>query len=83
MATSSDQEMIARSPSALGRALRAARQAQGMTQSELAERSRTNRFSIAQLETGETTKAMEKLFDALAALELELVVRPRQGWKAQ
>jgi HTH-type transcriptional regulator/antitoxin HipB len=75
--------MIARSPSALGRALRAARQAQGMTQSELAERSRTNRFSIAQLETGETTKAMEKLFDALAALELELVVRPRQGWKAR
>ena len=83
MATSGDQEMIARSPSALGRALRAARQAQGMTQSELAERSRTNRFSIAQLETGETTKAMEKLFDALAALELELVVRPRQGWKAR
>lgn len=82
MATSGDQEMIARSASALGRAMRAARQAKGMTQSELAEQSRTNRFSIAQLETGETTKALEKLFDALAALELELVVRPRQGWKA-
>lgn len=75
--------MIARSASALGRALRAARQARGMTQSELAERSRTNRFSIAQLENGETTKAIEKVFDALAALELELVVRPRQGWKAR
>lgn len=52
-----------------------------MTQTELAERSRTNRFSIAQLEAGESTKAIEKLFDALAALDLELVVRPRQGWK--
>lgn len=75
--------MIARSAPALGRALRAARQARGMTQSELAERSRTNRFSIAQLEAGETTKVMEKLFEALAALELELVVRPRQGWKTR
>lgn len=54
-----------------------------MTQTDLAERSRTNRFSIAQLESGETTKAVEKLFDALAALDLELVVRPRQGWKQQ
>jgi HTH-type transcriptional regulator/antitoxin HipB len=83
MPTSDAQEMIARSASALGRALRAARQDRGMTQSELAERSRTNRFSIAQLENGETTKAMEKLFDTLAALELELVVRPRRGWKAR
>lgn len=83
MATSAGREMTARSASALGRALRAERQAQGLTQSELAERSRTNRFSIAQLETGDATKAIEKLFDTLAALDLELVVRPRQGWKAR
>lgn len=83
MATSDGVEIVARSASALGRALRAARQARGMTQSELAERSRTNRFSIAQLETGEATKAIEKLFDTLAALDLELVVRPRHGWKAR
>ncbi|RUP30405.1 MAG: XRE family transcriptional regulator [Mycolicibacterium sp.] len=81
MPTSASQGTTARSAAALGRALRAARQAQGMTQTELAERSRTNRFSIAQLEAGESTKAIEKLFDALAALDLELVVRPRQGWK--
>lgn len=81
MTTSAEDEITARSASALGRALRAARQAHGMTQSELAERSRTNRFSIAQLEAGESTKAVEKLFDTLAALDLELVVRPRKGWK--
>ncbi|MCB1263245.1 MAG: helix-turn-helix domain-containing protein [Mycobacterium sp.] len=76
------EEMIARSPAALGRAIRAARQGQGLTQSELAERARTNRFAIAQAETGASTKAIEKLFETLAALELELVVRPRQSWKA-
>lgn len=54
-----------------------------MTQSDLAERARTNRFSIAQFETGEATRAVEKLFDTLAALDLELVVRPRQGWKSR
>lgn len=83
MATFRGQEMAARSPSALGRALRAARRAQSMTQSDLAELSRTNRYSIAQLEAGEATKAIEKLFDTLAALDLELVVRPRHGWKSR
>ena len=79
----SAREVTARSPAALGRAVRAARVDRGMTQSDLAERSRTNRFSIAQLESGETTKALEKLFDALAALDLELVVRRRDGWKTK
>ncbi len=82
MPTTGGREVTVRSWSAFGRALRAARQAPGLTQSELAERSRTNRFSIGHLETGEATKAIEKLFDTLAALDLELVVRPRQDWKA-
>lgn len=69
---------VTRSATTLGRALRAVREEQGLTQSDLAERSRTNRFSIAQLENGESTKAIEKLFSVLAALELELVVRPRR-----
>ncbi|WP_280396998.1 helix-turn-helix domain-containing protein [Nocardia carnea] len=67
-----------RSASALGRVVRAARQSQGMTQSELAELARTNRYSLAQLEEGDTTKAIERLFDVLAALELELAIRPRR-----
>jgi len=72
---------VVRSAAALGRALHALRLASGMTQSELAERARTNRFSIAQLENGEQTRALEKVFDTLAALDLELVVRPRQKWQ--
>lgn len=79
MSTSGEQKAYTvRSTATLGRALRAAREVEGLTQTELATRSRTNRFSVAQLENGATTKAMEKLFSVLAALELELVVRPRR-----
>ncbi|MBD0023286.1 helix-turn-helix domain-containing protein [Gordonia pseudamarae] len=81
MSTSGDREVSVRSAAGLGRAIRAARLEHGMTQAELAERALTNRFSITQIEKGETTKAVEKLFDALAALDLELAVRPRRGWR--
>ena len=66
-----------RSPAALGRAIRAARKSAGWTQAELAERARMNRYAAALLETGHETRAIEQLFDTLAALNLELVVRPR------
>ncbi len=66
-----------RSPEALGRAIRAARERAGLTQTQLAERARANRYAIAVLESGHETRAIELLFDTLAALELELAVRPR------
>ena len=66
-----------RSPEALGRAIRAARERAGLTQAQLAERARANRYAIATLESGHETRAIELLFDTLAALELELAVRPR------
>ncbi|MBA3742329.1 helix-turn-helix domain-containing protein [Sporichthya sp.] len=68
-----------RSPEALGRAIRAARAQAGLTQAELAERARANRFGIVQLEAGKETRALEVIFDALATLGLELTVRPRSG----
>jgi DNA-binding XRE family transcriptional regulator len=49
-----------------------------MTQAELAERARANRYAIIALESGHETRAIELLFDTLAALGLELIVRPRQ-----
>lgn len=67
-----------RSPEALGRVVRAARLEAGLTQSALAERTRANRYAIHILEAGNETRAVELIFDALAALELELVVRPRR-----
>lgn len=66
-----------RSPQALGRAVRSARIHSGMTQRELAERARANRYAIHSLESGHETRAIELVFDTLAALGLELAVRPR------
>lgn len=67
-----------RNTAALGRALREARQRSGMTQIDLAERALATRQSIAALESGHQARTLEILFDALAALGLELTVRPRQ-----
>lgn len=49
-----------------------------MTQIDLAERALATRQSIAALESGHQARTLEILFDALAALGLELTVRPRQ-----
>ena len=57
--------------------MRAARTRAGWTQAELAERARANRYAIVVLESGHQTRAIEILFDSLAALDLEFVVRPR------
>ena len=48
-----------------------------MTQADLAERARANRYAMVALESGHETRAIEILFDTLAALGLELAVRPR------
>jgi HTH-type transcriptional regulator/antitoxin HipB len=72
-----DEETRVRSPEALGRAIRHARTRAGLTQAELAERARANRYAIVVLESGHHTRAIEIMFDTLAALNLELVLRPR------
>lgn len=75
--TTSTRATRVRSPEALGRAIRTARERAGLTQTQLAERARANRYAIAVLESGHETRAIELLFDALAALDLELAVRSR------
>jgi HTH-type transcriptional regulator/antitoxin HipB len=66
-----------RSPEALGRTIRRAREQTGLTQAELAERARATRQAIVTLEGGHETRAVELIFEALATLDLELAVRPR------
>jgi HTH-type transcriptional regulator/antitoxin HipB len=66
-----------RSARALGRSIRTARKEAGLTQAELAARSLVNRQTIIGLKSGHETRAIESLFDTLAALNLELTVRPR------
>jgi HTH-type transcriptional regulator/antitoxin HipB len=78
MPTSELRETPVRSPAALGRAIKSARTHAGWTQTELAERARMNRYALALLENGHETRAIEQIFDTLAALNLELFVRPRR-----
>lgn len=67
-----------RSPEALGRTIRRAREQTGLTQAELAVRARATRQAIITLEGGHETRALELIFDALATLGLELAVHPRE-----
>jgi len=72
-------EQVIRAPSQLGVLLRGARRKRGMSQQELALRAggtSQNRLSELELQPGRFT--VERLLLILAALDLELVVRPRE-----
>ncbi|MFM9101353.1 MAG: helix-turn-helix domain-containing protein [Cyanobium sp.] len=71
-------EQVIQAPSQLGMLLRGARRQRGMSQQELALKAggtSQNRLSELELQPGRFT--VERLLLILAALDLELVVRPR------
>lgn len=71
-------EQVIQAPSQLGVLLRGARRQRGMSQQELALKAggtSQNRLSELELQPGRFT--VERLLLILAALDLELVVRPR------
>lgn len=70
-------DQIARTPRQLGTVLGRCRKAAGLTQEALAARIRLRQATISALENSATNARMGTLFDMLAALNLELVVRPR------
>ena len=70
---------IVRSPRMAGAVVRKARLAQGLTQKELADRMNVRQATISKLESGEPATRMAVLFDALAALGLEITVTTRGG----
>lgn len=67
----------ARSQSQLGAFIRRARKAAGLTQGELGERINRRQATVSNLESAGSGATLNTLFAVLAALELELVVRPR------
>jgi len=69
-------DQVARSPRQMGEALRRARRSKALTQKELAEKMDVRQATISQLEDGGSQ--VRTLMDALAALGLELVIRPRR-----
>ena len=70
-------EQIARSEKQLGAILRRARKQARMTQSGLGNHIRLRQGTISRLEAGEPAIQLHTVMQALAALNLELVVRPR------
>jgi HTH-type transcriptional regulator/antitoxin HipB len=70
-------EQIARSEKQLGSILRRIRKAADLTQSELGEKMHMRQATISKLEEGAPATQLQVLLKALAALDSELVVRPR------
>ncbi|KAB7784130.1 helix-turn-helix domain-containing protein [Methylorubrum populi] len=75
-------EHIARTEKQLGAILRRMRKQAGLTQGSLGNRIHLRQGTISRLEAGEPAVQIRTLMEALAALELELVVRPRSRGSA-
>ena len=72
-------EQLIQAPSQLGVLLRGARRKRGMSQQELALKAGgTSQARLSQLELQPGRFTVERLLLILAALDLELVVRPRE-----
>jgi HTH-type transcriptional regulator/antitoxin HipB len=73
-------EQVIRAPAQLGMLLRSARRERGMSQQELALKAGgTSQARLSQLELQPGRLTVERLLLILAALDLELVVRPRES----
>lgn len=70
-------EQIARTTKQVAAAVRRIRRQQGMTQSQLGKKINLRQATISKLEAGEEATLLQTLLDTLAALNLELVIRPR------
>ena len=68
---------IARTEKQLGAILRRARKQAGLTQSDLGKEIHLRQGTVSRLEAGEPAIQLRTLMEAVAALNLELVVRPR------
>lgn len=75
-------DQIARNEKQLGAILRRARKQQGMTQDSLGQMIHLRQGTISRLEAGEPAIQLRTLMEALSALKLELVIRPRSTAKA-
>lgn len=72
-------EQVVRAPAQLGLLLKGVRRQQGMSQQELALKAGgISQARLSQLELQPGRLTVERLLLILAALDLELVVRPRQ-----
>ena len=76
-------DQITRTPKQLGAILRRRRKEIGLSQVVLASRIHLRQATISALENSSTDARLDTLFDALAGLDLELVVRLRTKGSAR
>jgi HTH-type transcriptional regulator / antitoxin HipB len=79
MSAYQDNEIRVWGPESFGTALREFRHRADLTQLAVAERANVHRSYLVGLENGTTTEAMRNLVRAIHALDLEIVIRPKQG----
>ena len=72
---------IIHSPEALGSAIKRQRKLKGLNQKEAGTDFRIEQSTISSIEQGAAGTRLETLFRLLAALDLELIVRPKQTLK--
>jgi HTH-type transcriptional regulator/antitoxin HipB len=70
-------DTIARTPTQLGAGIRRYRRQKNLTQGGLGDLMHARQATVSKLESGEPATQLRILTDALAALDLELVIRPR------
>jgi HTH-type transcriptional regulator/antitoxin HipB len=70
-------DTIARTPKQLGAGIRRYRRQKNLTQDSLGDRMHARQATVSKLESGEPATQLRILMDALTALDLELVIRPR------
>jgi HTH-type transcriptional regulator/antitoxin HipB len=70
-------EQVARTLKQIAAAVRRERRLQNKTQSDLSKKVNLRQATISRFETGEEGPSLQTLLDILAALNLELVIRPR------
>ncbi len=76
-------DQIARSAKQLGAILRRVRKQRGLTQSQVGETVHLRQATVSKLEDGAPATQLVTIIAALAALDLELVVRQRSQAKAE
>jgi HTH-type transcriptional regulator/antitoxin HipB len=70
-------QQIARSSPQIGAAFRRRRKQLKLSQEQVAAQAKLRQATISNLESGGSGTKLETVFDVLAALDLELIVRPR------
>lgn len=70
-------DIIARTPKQLGAAIRRIRRTRKITQDVMGQKMHARQATVSKLEAGEPATQVQTVLDALTALGLELVIRPR------